>query len=220
MMTTSPDRPADAPPSAATAPRARSGGTAGNARLTALTGAVLLVLLLAEFVTIQQLKHLLYWHYFIGYLMIGPVLLKIGSTVYRFCRYYLRDEPYRRKGPPPLPLRVIGPVIVLCGLVVLGSGVVLGLDKQPRNLLGVSMLLLHKAGFVVWGLLLVVHVLAHLPRLLRLLAADWRPGRPRAGAGAAPVGGRGLRFSVFLLALGAGLAIALTQSHLSALWHR
>ena len=216
-MTNSQARPAET--QRATPPlRARSGGVAGNARLTALTGAALLVLLIAEFFTIQQLRHLLYWHYFIGYLMIGPVLLKIGSTVYRFCRYYLRDEPYRRKGAPQPLLRIIGPVIVLCGLVVLGSGVVLGLDEQPRNLLGVSMLFLHKAGFVVWGALLLVHLAFHLPRLPRLLAADWRTGR--SGRAAAVVGGRGRRFTLFLLALGAGLVIALSQSHLSALWHR
>jgi hypothetical protein len=60
---------------------------------------------------------------FLGVLLIGPVLLKIASTGYRFVRYYTGSEGYVRKGPPaPIP-RVLGPVVILTSLAVLGTGV-------------------------------------------------------------------------------------------------
>jgi hypothetical protein len=60
------------------------GGPDGNERLTTLTGAVLLILFAAEGLTLLQLGRLLYWHYLLGFPPIGPVCLKVGSTVYRF----------------------------------------------------------------------------------------------------------------------------------------
>lgn len=72
-----------------------------NARLTGSTAAVLFVLLAAEGFTILQVRSLLAAHVFIGVLLVPPVLLKIGTTSYRFVRYNLGSPEYRRKGPPP-----------------------------------------------------------------------------------------------------------------------
>jgi hypothetical protein len=80
--------------------RAATGGAAGNERLTAMTGAVLLVLFAAEGVTVLSVHRLLTLHFFLGMLLVGPVALKVGSTGYRFVRYYSRAGPYVRKGPP------------------------------------------------------------------------------------------------------------------------
>jgi len=193
----------------------RLGGPEGNERLTALTGAVLLILFAAEGVTLLRLSRLLYWHYFLGLLLIGPVCLKLGSTIYRFLRYYTRKEPYVRKGPPHPLLRMIGPLIVLSTIAVLGTGVLLGIDRQPRPYLGFSLLFLHKLSFVGWAALMAVHVLAYVPRLPRLLAADAAPTRV-----AHAVGGRGLRYSLLILALGGGLALAAWGAHLSTAWSR
>jgi len=198
------------------APRSRdAGGPEGNERLTAMTGAILLLLFAAEGLTLLQLGRLLYWHYLFGFLLIGPVCLKIGSTVYRFSRYYTRHEPYVRKGPPHPLLRVIGPFIVLSTVAVIGTGVLLGLEHQPHVYAGFSLLFLHKLSFVGWAALMTIHVLAYLPRLPRLLAADAVPGRA-----ARAVGGRGLRYSLVLLALGAGALIAAWGVHLSSSWSR
>ena len=191
------------------------GGPEGNERLTALTGAVLLILFAAEGVTLLELGRLLYWHYLLGFLLIGPVCLKIGSTVYRFTRYYTRDEPYARKGPPQPLLRIIGPFIVLSTIAVLGTGVLLGVQRQPHLYLGYSLVFVHKLSFVGWAALMTVHVLAYLPRLPRLLAADAVPGRT-----ARTVGGRGLRYALLVLALGVGLILAAWGAQLSASWHR
>ena len=195
---------------------ARLGGPTGNERLTALTGAALLILFAAEGVTLLRLSRLLYWHYFLGFLLIGPVCLKICATVYRFTRYYARHEPYVRKGPPHPLLRLIGPFIVLSTIAVLGTGVLLGVDRQTRAYLGFSLVFLHKVSFLAWAALMTVHVLAYLPRLPRLLAADAAPAKAVARA----VGGRGARYGLLLLALGGGLALAAWGGHLSAAWRR
>lgn len=191
------------------------GGPEGNERLTALTGGVLLFLFAAEGLTLLRLSRLLYWHFFLGFLLIGPVALKIASTVYRFSKYYTRNELYVRKGPPQPLLRVIGPFIVLTTITVLATGVLLGIDHQPRVFFGYSLLMLHKLSFLVWAALMTIHVLAYLPRLPLLLTADAFPKR-----GLRAVGGRGMRYSLLGLALGAGAILAAWGVHLYSAWHR
>ena len=188
--------------------RTWTGGAEGNERLTALTGTVLLLLLAAEGVTILRLGRLLTLHFFIGMLLLGPVMLKAGSTIYRFARYYAGSAPYRRKGPPAPLLRLLGPVIIASTAGVFGTGIVLAaagpVDRQPW-------LFLHKASFVIWFCAMIVHVLAYLPRLPRLLAAESR--------GAAVLGGRGVRLSLLAASLVAGLVIAMLTVHLAGPWH-
>ena len=191
------------------------GGPEGNERLTALTGAVLLILFAAEGFTLLRLGRLLYWHFLFGFLLIGPVCLKLASTVYRFSRYYGRSRPYVRKGPPHPLLRVIGPFVVLTTSAVVGTGVLLGIEHQPRAYFGYSLLMLHKLSFIAWAALMTIHVLAYLPRLPGLLAAD-----AFAGRGMRAVGGRGLRYGLLVLSLGAGSILAVWGAHLYSGWHR
>ncbi|HUC21922.1 MAG TPA: hypothetical protein VMA73_04390, partial [Streptosporangiaceae bacterium] len=81
-------------------------GVAGNERLTAMTGAVLLLGFAVEGLTVLQVHRLLFIHVLVGGLLIGPVLLKMAATIYRFARYYTGSAPYVRKGPPHPVLRV------------------------------------------------------------------------------------------------------------------
>jgi hypothetical protein len=141
----------------------------GNARLTAITGLALFVLLAAEGVTILDLGGLLPAHFFIGFLLIPPVLLKMASTGYRFARYYLGDPGYREAGPPQPWLRAVAPVVVASTIVVLASGVELWLFGMR---FGPIWLTLHKLGFVVWFFATAVHVLGYLARAPRLVIAD------------------------------------------------
>jgi hypothetical protein len=140
------------------------GGIDGNEQLTATTGLVLIVLLAVLGVTIVRIGQLTWLHLFLGLLLLGPVLLKMASTGYRFVRYYARAAVYRAKGPPMLALRAMGPVVVITTLTVFISGVVL-LFGGPRG--RGALLLIHKASFIVWLVLMGVHVLAHLPALGR-----------------------------------------------------
>jgi len=153
-------------------PDTSADGVEGNARLTATAAALLLVLLAAEGATLLSIHGLLKAHVFIGFALIPPTALKIGTTGYRFARYYTRSGTYRRKGPPPLILRVLGPVVVLTTVSLLASGVALGTtSRSTRD----AMLFLHKASFVIWFAAMTVHVLGHLFEVVKLGSRDWRP---------------------------------------------
>jgi hypothetical protein len=153
------------------------GGTTGNERLTSVTGAVLIALLAVIGVTIIALGPLLSVHLFVGMVLVGPVLLKLASTGYRFARYYTANPRYHRKGPPALPLRLIAPIVVLSTLVVFVSGVAL-LFAGPSS--RDTLLPIHKVSFIVWVAFMSIHVLAHLPTILRSLGADYGPRHARA----------------------------------------
>jgi hypothetical protein len=192
-----------------------------------MTGAVLLVLLAVEGFTILRVGRLLTLHFFLGMLLLGPVALKAGSVIYRFVRYYTGSAPYRRKGPPALLLRLLGPVVILLTAGVFGSGVMLAVTGPVQG----PWLLLHKASFILWFCAMAIHVLAYVPRLPRLLAAEVHgvaapeggTGR-RAGAGRHArralevLSGRGTRLALLTASLLAGLVIALLTVHLEGQW--
>ncbi len=144
---------------------------------------MLFVLLAAEGATILRIRALLTPHVFIGMLLVPPVLLKMGSTIWRFARYYMGDPAYRRKGPPLALLRLIGPVVVVLTLAVFATGIALLLGPGSWRS---QMLLLHKASFVVWLIVTAVHVLGHLADTAQLAPRDWlrRSRRQVNGAGA------------------------------------
>jgi hypothetical protein len=174
--------PQHKPPHPAELPRPEGDGTESNARLTGTAAAVLLVLLAAEGVTILRIRSLLSPHVFIGMLLIPPVLVKTVSTTYRMFRYYRGTPAYRRKGPPPVILRLLGPFVVVLTVVVLGSGVALLVAGSAWQR---SLLLLHKASFVLWFGAMTIHVLGHIADTARLAPRDWmrRTRRDVAGAG-------------------------------------
>ncbi|MCX4744757.1 hypothetical protein OG455_04350 [Kitasatospora sp. NBC_01287] len=207
-----------APAESGTTPQdeGRRGGPEGNRRLIAAVGALLLVLFAAQGVTILFLGQLLTWHFFIGMLLIGPVCLKLGSTGYRFVRYYTGHPAYRRQGPPHLLLRLLAPLVVATTVALLATGstlALLGRDTGP-----VPVLFLHKASFVCWAAAMTAHVLSHVWRLPRLIGADLRIRSARPGSGSGRIGGAAARWSLLALALGAGLAIALAGSPLASHW--
>ncbi len=200
-------------------------GVLGNERLTALTGAVLLIGFAVEGLTILSLHRLLTLHFFLGLLLIGPVLLKIGSTGYRFARYYTGSAPYVRKGPPAPLMRLLGPFVILTSLAVLGSGVMLGVAGPGNG----PWLFLHKASFVLWFGCMSLHVLTYVWRLPRILLGTPGGGAGRAGAfqagdhvraGAvrASVPGGALRWLLVGAALACGLLLALATIHLAGPW--
>jgi hypothetical protein len=193
----------------ASGPGKRYGGAEGNERLTAMTGAVLLILLAVECYTILRIGRLLTLHVFLGMLLLGPVTLKAGSVLYRFARYYTGSEPYRRQGPPAPLLRVIGPVIMLLTACVFGSGVMLAVTGPGYGPPG-GWLVLHRISFFAWLFFIAIHVLAYVPRVPRLLAAEARAREVLAG--------RGTRLALLVASLLAGLVIALLTVHLAGTW--
>ena len=154
-----------------------------NARLTGATAALLLVLLAAEGATIPFLGPLLTAHVVIGMILVPPLFVKIASTGYRFVRYYRGDPAYRRKGPPPTLLRLLGPFVVVLSVVVVASGIaLLFLGRRWRP----DLMFVHKASFILWFGAMTIHVLGHLVETARLAPRDWygRARRDVSGAGA------------------------------------
>jgi hypothetical protein len=157
-------------------------GVEANARLTGMTALVPLVLLAAEGYTILRVRAHLTLHVVIGMILVPPVLLKIGSTSWRFARYYLGSPAYRQKGPPPVLLRLLGPIVVVLTLAVLGSGIALLLGPSS---LRQELLLVHKATFILWLGAMAIHVLGHFVETMQLVPKDFyrRTRRQVRGAG-------------------------------------
>lgn len=187
----------------------RTGGPAGNAVLTAWTGLVLLVLSVAELLTLFNVRGLLSWHVAIGALLVPPALIKTATTGWRIVRYYIGDASYRTAGPPPMALRLLGPLVVLSTLGLLGSGVllvVLGNDGSQRNFisflgLGVSWVTVHKGMFVVWGGATGLHLLGRIVPALMLTLGRARPMRVPGGWARSLVIGTAAAVAVLLAVL-------------------
>jgi hypothetical protein len=185
-------------------------GVAANARLTGGAAVLLLALLAIEGATIPFLGPLVGPHIFIGMLLIPPVLLKLGSTGWRFARYYTGNAAYRLKGPPSLVMRVLAPGVVLTTLALFASGVAL-LIAGPEN---DTLNLLHKASFIAWFALMAIHVLGHLLQLPALALPDWR----KSGGREAELAGAGLRLTLLATSLAAGVGLALATISLAGPW--
>jgi hypothetical protein len=198
MMTHTPD--GDRPPpqsqqrSSLDLPRNQWLGVLGNERLTVLTSSVLLAVIGVEMGTSPILNRAFVLHVVVGVGLCSPLAVKLGSTGYRFVRYYTHSPAYVRRGPPRLFLRVLGPILVAVTLVMMGSGIGL-LVWGPLH----PFLYIHVISALIWLPLIVVHVVAHIPNISRSLTEDWGPP-----SGNQPVPGRGLRLGVNLGALAVG----------------
>jgi hypothetical protein len=187
----------------------RLGGTDGNETLTSAVAVVLTLLLIAEGITILRIGGLKNEHMFIGMALIPPVLLKLGSTGYRFARYYLGTRAYRDKGPPGIVLRLLAPLLVGATLLVFATGVALLIVGHKSGF----WFTVHKTSFIVWGVVFGVHFLGHLPRMASSLRTDWtREGRQR-------IPGAGVRALLLAAAIGGGMALAIAVLPPITGWH-
>ncbi|MGO9198240.1 MAG: hypothetical protein ACLQK4_14065 [Acidimicrobiales bacterium] len=189
--------------------RHRRVSVAANARLTSSVGALLLVLLALEGVTIVGLGRLTTAHVVIGMMLIPPVVVKMASTGYRLVRYYAGDPAYRKKGPPPVLLRLLGPFVVVLTAIVIASGVALLFAPYRWR---AEMMFVHKASFVLWFGAMTIHVIGHIVETARLAPRDWsaRTRRDIAGAGA--------RQWLVVVSLAAGLVLGIAVAPQVGTW--
>ena len=144
----------------------------GNERLTAAVGVLLLVPIVVELATILLGVHtFMSLHVFVGLALIPPILLKLGSTGWRFARYYTRSRPYVAYGPPQLAMRLLAPLLVAATVVLFSSGVAMGILhghalQTARRL--------HGPASVIWLVLIGVHLLVYLKRALTVSSGDVR----------------------------------------------
>ena len=200
----------------------RTAGPAGNAQLTAWTGLLLLALVVVELVTLIDVQGLLSWHVVVGVLLVAVTVLKIGSTGWRFLRYYAGHRSYRQAGPPPLLLRILGPLVVASTVGVLGSGlwlIVVGPGSGRRalaTLLGqrIDLVSIHQGLFIVFAVVAGLHLLARLVPAVVLATERGRrddaPGRLR---------GKGPRLAVLVGTVLAGALAAALILPAAADWH-
>jgi hypothetical protein len=150
-------------------------GVEANERLTALTGALLLVLLAAMGITVLSVRELLPQHFVLGFLLIPPLLLKMASTGYRFTRYYMGDRRYRRAGPPQWPMRLLAPLVVLSTAALFVTGLELWLFGLRFGSIWVGA---HKVSFIIWLPAAGLHVLWYLNRSTKATREEFAGDAP------------------------------------------
>jgi hypothetical protein len=144
-------------------------GVESNARMTGVLGAVLLVALAIEGVTVPAVRQMLTLHVFMGFFVVPVVGLKLATTGYRFFRYYQGADAYRRKGPPHPVLRVVAPLVVVSTVALLGTGIVM-LAVGPRH--SDTWRTIHQGSFIAWFAFMTIHVLGHALETWRLTASE------------------------------------------------
>jgi hypothetical protein len=195
-----------------------TGGPAGNAALTAWTALVLLGGSIAELLTLFNVRGLITWHVAIGALLVPPALLKVGSTGWRMVRYYVGHGPYQEAGPPPLLLRMLGPLVVVSTLGLLGSGillVMLGQDSAQHAFLSVPMLsvtwvTVHQAFFAVWVVATGLHLLGRIVPAMRITVGP--------GGGSGDVPGAWSRRLLLAAVVVSAAALAVLLVHADGSW--
>jgi hypothetical protein len=170
-----------------------------------MTGAVLLVLFVAECLTLLSIGNLLTLHVFLGMLLLGPVGPKMGSTLWRFTRYYTGSTVYVRRGPPAPLQRVTGPFVILTTVAVLGTGIMLAVQGPDNGSWG----RLHHLSFFVWVVVIVIHLASYVPKLPRMLSGRVDEARHVLAA-------RPTRWLLLCGSLAVGLGLAFATYHLSA----
>jgi hypothetical protein len=197
----------------------RTGGPAGNARMTAWLGILLLGAFLVELATLASLQRLVAVHIFVGALLVPLALMKTVTTTWRMVRYYTRNAAYQQSGPPPMLLRLLGPLVVLTALAVLGTGLALvavGTDGSFRPLVTyagfvVDPFTLHKVAFVLWLGVTALHTLARLVPAIQLMVN--RAGRTRF------VPGTPARIGVLLATLAVSVVVGALVLSASSDWN-
>lgn len=181
----------------------------GNARITGTFGGAIFALLFVEGITILRIEDLISAHVFVGVLLVPFVAVKIASTGYRFFRYYTGRPDYVAKGPPPVLLRLLGPVVTATTIAVLATGIAAVLNRGSHWLAAA-----HKASFIIWFVAMTAHVVGHALETPALALADLR----RSDRTQTP--GAGGRLAIFAVAVAIGIALAIASLGWAHHWQR
>ena len=182
-------------------PASGGAGPAGNARFTALSGTALLLPLGAVMITGVFFGDAKTPHFFVGFVLIPMVALKLATTGWHAARYYVldrRDHGYRALGPPRWLPRVVGPVLVVASIVVLASGVALWVGRTERG----PWSTVHTDSAVVLALATGAHL------LLRSWRTIWHTAADVGLVAAPPLPGRASRRAAIAASLACGVVIA------------
>jgi hypothetical protein len=182
-------------------------GVEGNARMTALLGAILLVAFAAEGVTVLDVNQLFTWHVFIGLFIVPIVCIKLATTGYRFFNYYRGTAQYRRKGVPHPILRITAPLLVLSTISLLFAGIV-ALAVGPRH--SDTWITIHQGSAIAWATFVAIHLIGHALETWRLTNAEMHANPP--------IPRRGARTTVVAVGLVVGLILGLVSLGWTGAW--
>jgi hypothetical protein len=184
-------------------------GVRQNARLTALLGSVLVILLGAELATALSVDSLIGPHLILGTALLAPVALKLGTTGWKIVRYYAHAPAYVRAGAPHLFRRLLAPVVIVTTVGLLGSGLAL-LVLGPAGAGHVATF--HRGFFAVWCVALAMHVLTQAVRSLRAVRAEV------TATGGSSLPGRRQRALALCVTLVVGIGLAAWAAQQVAPW--
>ena len=202
-------------------------GVAGNTRLTSLAGVVLLVLLTLQVLSALWFALLTYnvalplgplydvvrpVHFFVGFMLMPLIAIKLASTGYRFGRYYTRGRAYRRAGPPRPLLRLIAPVLVASAVILVFSGVEMW---SYQNQFDLPWTAIHNVAAFTFVSVLVIHIALHVRDAHREAADDLAgvPSPTQPAASGPPPGATTRR-----VLLGTGVVAGLTLGVGASQW--
>jgi hypothetical protein len=173
-----------------------------NKRMTAIAGTILFVLIMAMLVITANLDQWRSEHIFVGILLCGPLVVKMGSTGYRFFRYYTKSPEFVKSGPPNILLRLLAPFLVVITILVFISGLGLAFGGHAHERLFSK---IHTVSVTLWLPLLAVHIYAYIRKAAGLIKYDWTsqfkyrvPGRQ---------GRLGINVAAFILSGAAGIIL-------------
>lgn len=192
-------------------------GVAANLRLTSLAGVALLAMLIVQVVSAVLFALLSLnvslpagpifdavrpVHFFVGFLLMPVILIKLASVGYRFAMYYLGRPGYHDAGPPGLTARLLAPALVVSALVLLVSGVEMW---SFRNDLLAIWTQIHLLAAICFVAALALHLTINAGRAHREAAADLGNGEK--------VPGRITRRALLGAGIAGGVAVAVSTAN-------
>lgn len=177
-------------------------GVAGNTRLTSLAATALLALITLQVISAVFFALLTYnvslpvgpfydvvrpVHFFVGFMLMPLIAIKLASTGYRFTRYYTRNPAYHAAGPPHPVGRLIAPALVGSAVILVASGVEMWSYQNQFNLPWTA---IHNVAAFTFVSVVIVHIVLHVRQAHREAAADLAgvPARADAAVTGPPAG--------------------------------
>ena len=165
-------------------PQPTADGVAGNKRLTSLAGTVLLALITLQVLSAVFFALLTYnvqlpvgpfydvvrpVHFFVGFMLMPLIAIKLASTGYKFSRYYTRNPAYHEAGAPKPVGRLIAPGLVGSAIILVASGVEMWSYQNQFNLPWTA---IHNVAAFTFVSLIIVHIAIHVREAHQEAAAD------------------------------------------------
>ena len=181
-------------------------------RITALLGIILLPLLLIQIYTVTNIRKTVSLHETVGCLIGGVLLAKTITVTAKLIGYYGHRRGFENSHPP-LIYRMFSPLFLLITWIIVISGILMvtGHRSDETQVLGISLKTWHGTGWILFLLLLLVHLFGRLIPAFKLVATLWTQTSSTGFA-------RPIAFGLALMSLVAGGIGAVYQHSHKDVW--